>query len=99
MGTGAPIASAELYDPTAGTFSCIGGSTLGACNSVMSAGRTGSSATMLNDGRILFAGGISGSAATGYTAIGSAENHDPMQTSSPRPATCSPLARAIRRFC
>jgi Transmembrane protein 131-like N-terminal/Galactose oxidase, central domain len=76
---GAPIASAELYDPTAGTFSCIGGSTAGACNSVMSAGRAGASATMLNDGRILFAGGISGAAATGYTSIGSAEIYDPVQ--------------------
>ena len=76
---GAPIASAELYDPTAGTFSCIGGSTLGACNSVMSAGRAGASATMLNDGRILFAGGISGATATGYTSIGSAEIYDPVQ--------------------
>ncbi len=78
-GNGAPIASAELYDPTAGTFSCIGGSTSGACNSVMSAGRAGASATMLNDGRILFAGGISGSTATGYTSIGSAEIYDPVQ--------------------
>jgi Abnormal spindle-like microcephaly-assoc'd, ASPM-SPD-2-Hydin/Galactose oxidase, central domain len=76
---GAPIASAELYDPTAGTFSCIGGSTLGACNSVMNAGRAGSSATMLNDGRILFAGGVSGSVANGYTSIGSAEIYDPVQ--------------------
>jgi Abnormal spindle-like microcephaly-assoc'd, ASPM-SPD-2-Hydin/Galactose oxidase, central domain len=76
---GAPIASAELYDPTAGTFSCIGGSTSGACNSVMSAGRAGASATMLNDGRILFAGGISGSAAAGYTSIGSAEIYDPVE--------------------
>jgi hypothetical protein len=76
---GAPIASAELYDPTAGTFSCIGGSTSGACNSVMSAGRAGASATVLNDGRILFAGGISGSAAAGYTSIGSAEIYDPVE--------------------
>ena len=76
---GAPIASAELYDPNSGTFSCIGGTTSGACNSVMSAGRAGASATMLNDGRILFAGGISGSAAAGYTSIGSAEIYDPVQ--------------------
>ena len=76
---GAPIASAELYDPTAGTFTCIGGTTSGACNSVMSAGRAGASATMLNDGRILFAGGISGSVAAGYTSIGSAEIYDPVQ--------------------
>ena len=76
---GAPIASAELYDPAAGTFSCIGGTTSGACNSVMSAGRAGASATMLNDGRILFAGGISGSVAAGYTSIGSAEIYDPVQ--------------------
>ncbi len=34
---------------------------------------------MLNDGRILFAGGISGSTATGYTSIGSAEIYDPVQ--------------------
>ena len=53
--------------------------TSGACNSVMSAGRAGASATMLNDGRILFAGGISGSAAAGYTSIGSAEIYDPVQ--------------------
>lgn len=76
---GAPIASAELYDPSAGSFSCIGGPTSGACNSVMSAGRAGASATMLNDGRILFAGGISGSVADGYTSLESAEIYDPVQ--------------------
>jgi hypothetical protein len=34
---------------------------------------------MLNDGRILFAGGISGSGAAGYSSIGSAEIYDPVQ--------------------
>ena len=41
------------------------------------------SATMLNDGRILFAGGISGSVAAGYTSLGSAEIYDPVQNKFP----------------
>jgi hypothetical protein len=45
-----PLASAEIYDPTTGTFSLTG---------PMTTPRIGHTATMLADGRILIAGGSS----------------------------------------
>jgi len=56
---GTPLASAELYDPRSGTFSTTG--------SMVSA-RSAHTATLLSDGRVLVAGGLSD---------GSAELYDP----------------------
>ena len=57
------LASAELYDPVAGTFSATG--TLNTARATP--------ATLLNDGRVLFAGGSNFSAGS----LGSAEIYDP----------------------
>jgi len=62
-----PLASAELYDPSRGTFSATGG---------LATARTGPSATLLVGGRVLIAGGyVSGW--FGATSIQSAEQYDP----------------------
>ena len=58
------LASAELYDPSAGLFSASANS--------MSTGRVAPSITRLVDGRILIAGGHDG-----VVPIGSAEVYDP----------------------
>ena len=62
-GTTSGLASAELYDPATGTFGATGS---------MAAGRNGHSATLLQDGRVLVAGGSDGS-----TVLTSAELYDP----------------------
>jgi uncharacterized protein (TIGR03437 family) len=63
-------ATTELYDPATGTFS-PGGS--------MNASRSGHTATLLPDGKVLLAGGDSafGNGADGDTAQSSAEVYDP----------------------
>ncbi len=58
------LASAEIYDPAAGTFSATGS---------MSTPREGHTATMLRDGRVLVAGG----SANGVQTLDSAEIYDP----------------------
>jgi hypothetical protein len=58
------IAAAELYDPSSGTFSLTGS---------MQVARTGHSATLLPNGRVLMAGGGDGQG----MALSSAELYDP----------------------
>ncbi|MGA3056892.1 MAG: kelch repeat-containing protein [Candidatus Limnocylindrales bacterium] len=65
-GSGTPIASAELYDPTTGTFSEAGS---------MAQPRLGSTATLLSDGRVLIVGGVP--AQNSPQPIGAAEVYDP----------------------
>ena len=60
------FASAELYDPASGTFSPTGS---------MATGRQGHTATLLQDGRVLVAGGCSGSPSA--TGVSAAEIYDP----------------------
>ena len=59
--------SAELYDPQSGTFAATGS---------MAVARKGPTATLLNDGRILIAGGIE-SGGGGGVATASTEIYDP----------------------
>jgi fibronectin type 3 domain-containing protein len=68
-GQGSPyvLASAELYDPAAGTFAPTTGS--------MTAARRNHTATMLPSGKVLLAGGHNGSA---YGTLASAELYDPV---------------------
>jgi hypothetical protein len=58
-----PVATAELYDPAAGTFSAAGS---------MSTARALHSATLLQDGKVLVAGG-----GDGVGSVASAELYDP----------------------
>ena len=58
------LTSAELYNPATGTFSTTGS---------LNTGRYGHSATLLNSGKVLIAGGTNNS-----TALSSAELYDPM---------------------
>jgi hypothetical protein len=61
------FASAELYDPTTGTFAATGS---------MTTARVGSTATLLSDGRVLVAGGYALSNGQGE-ATASAELYQP----------------------
>jgi hypothetical protein len=63
--TGGPLASAELYDPVSGTWT-----TTGSLNTARYIGHT---ATLLPNGKVLVAGGISGNA-----ILASAELYDPV---------------------
>jgi hypothetical protein len=58
------LASAELYDPASGTWKATGG---------MNEARTGYTASLLRDGKMLVVGGLSG----GLDALASAELYDP----------------------
>jgi hypothetical protein len=60
-------ALADLYDPKSGTFSATG---------PMTASRGGQTATLLDDGRVLIAGGA-GDASVGFQPQSSAELYDP----------------------
>jgi len=51
--------SAELFDPVAATFTCVGGAGAhGGCNPTMTETRAGHSATLLGNGTVLIAGGF-----------------------------------------
>jgi hypothetical protein len=87
------LASAELYDPLAGTFSATGD---------MATGRSLHTATLLNDGRVLIAGGIENylafSGIPGVPALPkvleSAELYHPPAASAPPLALGAPSANS-----
>jgi hypothetical protein len=60
--------SAELYDPTSGTFTSTGS---------MTVGRDSQTATLLLDGRVLFVGGWESTSQTNRVESASAELYDP----------------------
>src|SRR5208282_2449254 len=62
------LISAEIYDPTAGTFSSAG---------TMTVARSGHTMTVLSDGTVLIAGGENCTSATSCSALSSAEIYDP----------------------
>jgi Galactose oxidase, central domain len=71
QGAGYSLASAELYDPAAGTFTATGN---------MSVERTGHTATLLNNGKVLIAGGLQrklGDSVDDISFLSSAELYDP----------------------
>ena len=70
VGNGLPvIAAAETYDPTSGTFSATG---------PLGIGRYGHSATLLADGKVLVAGGVTSQDGYTFITIASAELYDPV---------------------
>src|SRR2546426_8048126 len=69
------LATAELYDPAAGTFTLTGSS--------MTSMRWFHTATLLAIGKVLLAGGRNNFGSNGYSAT--AELFDPPQTASPQP--------------
>lgn len=85
--TGTPLDTAEIYDPQTGTFGRTGN---------MSHGRTGHTATLLSDGRVLIAGG-----SDGHVTQSSAELYDPVSgafasTGSMNLARAWPTATLLR---
>jgi hypothetical protein len=69
MNTGNALATAEIYDPAKDKFTPTGN---------LTAGRTGHTATLLADGRVLLTGGLpKGAANVPTTALSSAEIYDP----------------------
>src|ERR1035437_536960 len=62
------LISAEIYDPTAGTFSSAG---------TMTVARSGHTMTVLGNGTVLIAGGQTCTSATSCSALTSAEIYDP----------------------
>lgn len=80
------VASAEVYRPTRAAWSTVG---------PMTVGRVGHTLTVLQDGRVLAAGGRSAaSGSPGYTVFASAELFDP---ATGRWAATAPMANA--RIC
>jgi N-acetylneuraminic acid mutarotase len=63
------LSSAELYNPSAGTFSSAGN---------MTVARGGQTMTLLNNGTVLIAGGQTCTTATSCMALSSAEIYDPV---------------------
>jgi hypothetical protein len=86
------LATAELYDPGRGSFSCIGGhfgSASGPCNRSMQDYRAYAAAVALQDGRVLIVGGYNfstsvastpmGSSAAPFSLISSSELYNPVE--------------------
>lgn len=72
--SGSVLRSAEIYDPGKGTFTCVGGLNrrTGRCKPSMRAARMEQTATSLNNGDVLIAGGF-GPAASSVRPLRSAE--------------------------
>ncbi len=70
--------SAEVYDPVAGTFDCVGGSSGNppSCNSSMNAARALHAAAALADGTVLLTGGFVVNSDGSTTSIATAEVFD-----------------------
>ncbi len=60
--------TAEIFDPSTSTFSCVGGAAGGLCNASMKASRDQHTATLLLDGSVLLAGGTNTDNCTGPLA-------------------------------
>jgi hypothetical protein len=85
MTSGPSLASTEIFDPDTGT------SGTWTAGPTMSEARRAHTATRLNDGKVLIAGGVNGF--TGSTVTSSAELYTPpvaTKTPAPPPATTSP---------
>lgn len=68
-GNCASLSSAEIYNPSASTFSSAGN---------MTAARSGHTMSLLNNGTVLIAGGQTCTTATSCSALSSAEIYDPL---------------------
>jgi hypothetical protein len=75
--------SAEIYDPIAGTFSCVGGTSGSppSCNSSMTAPRALHAAAALADGTVLLTGGFVVNSNASATSTTTAEIFDPQKGS------------------
>jgi hypothetical protein len=68
-GNCASLQSAEIYNPASGTFSTVGN---------MTVARSGHTATLLGNGKVLIAAGETCSSATSCTTLSAAEVYDPV---------------------
>jgi hypothetical protein len=69
-------ATAEVYDPVAGTWSFTTGNGSTCTANIVTTALTDQSATLLNNGKVLFAGGLNQNLALGFRPQSSAELYD-----------------------